>query len=227
MFWRDEAQMPVYTHTLIPDKVDFAPEPEQVRAFLDGLMKLGAAPSKATIMVAKLSGESRSFVNPFTGKSESFASRKGTKVKDSSGIPKALVGLSDFDVTITGKSPTKVAPFEFDFKGTYDFIVRCCLRPEVVSTSDWHDEVPIKQKVAFFGKPCSEKDRKGIFIHPDTLKIIEVPKAGCARFWIEFEFGKMLFPKINKSLDLIEPAIVEVAKQQFGVNFIQGCRWCA
>jgi hypothetical protein len=117
--------------------------------------------------------------------------------------------------------------FEFAFKGTYDFLVHCCLRPEVVSTSDWHDEIPIRRKVEFFGKPCNPKDRLGVYHNPNTLEVIEVPDAGCARFWIEFEYGKMLFPPIEDRLDLIEATIVAVAKCAFGINFVQGCHWGA
>jgi hypothetical protein len=36
--------MPEYTHTLIPDRVNFAPDPKQVGSFLTSLMTLGAAP---------------------------------------------------------------------------------------------------------------------------------------------------------------------------------------
>src|SRR5207245_383105 len=105
--------------------------------------------------------------------------------------------------------------------------VHCCLRQEVVSTSEWHNEVPVKRQVEFFSRPCSSKNRLGIFHSPKTLKVIEVPKAGCARFWIEFEYGKMLFPRIEDSLDLIEPRIVQAAQSDFEIKFVQGCHWCA
>jgi hypothetical protein len=218
--------MPEYTHTLIPDRVDFVPETRQVSAFLDDLASIGAAPLKPEITVAKLSREVRSYVNPFTRKTESFPMRKAVKVKDAFGLSKALKGLDDYNVTVSGKGPPKVPAFAFDFTGKYDFMVRCCLRPEVVSTSDWHDEVPIKRTVQFFGQPCSATDRLGVFHNPNTLELVEVPNAGCARFWLEFEFGNMLFPAIEGSLDLIEPSIVQSAETRFRVKFIQGCHWC-
>ena len=65
--------MPEYTHTLIPDRVDFAPDPKQVGAFLASLVSMGAAPLKPTITISKLSGGGRSFANPFTGKTETYA----------------------------------------------------------------------------------------------------------------------------------------------------------
>ncbi len=219
--------MPEYTHTLIPDRVDFVPDPRQVGAFLNSLVSLGAAPLKPTVAAAKLSGVVRTFTNPFTGKTDSFPMRKAETLKDLSAVPGALKQVDDYNVTLTGKGPPKVPAFVFDFQGKYDFLVHCCLRAEVVSTSDWHDDVPIKRKVDFFGQPCSSKDRLGIYHNPNTLEVIEVRKAGCARFWIEFEYGKMLFPRIEDRLDLMEPRIVEVAEKDFGINFVQGCHWCA
>jgi hypothetical protein len=215
-----------YSHTLIPDRVDFVPEPQQVGAFLSSLSALGAAPLKPVITIAQATGL-QTINNPFTGQTETRVTRKAKKLKDLAAVSGAIQNLDDYIVSIAGQGPPKLPAFKFDFKGNYEFFVHCSLRAEVVSTSDWHDDIPIKKKVEFFGKPCSPKDRTGIFHNPQTLEIIKVPKAGCARFWIEFEFGKWLFPSINDRLDLIEPKIVALAKKEFGVNFVQGCRWGA
>lgn len=180
-----------------------------------------------TVRMAKLSGEVQTFKNPFTGKTDSFPVRQGKKLKDVDAVPGALKGLDDFDTTLSGKGPPELPAFVFDFKGQYDFLIHCSLRAEVVSTSDWHDEVPIKRKVKSFGQPCSSRDRLGICHNPNTLAVIEVPKAGCARFRIEFEYGKMLFPPIVDRLDLIEPKIVAAAEKEFAIKFVQGCHWCA
>jgi hypothetical protein len=219
--------MPEYSHTLIPDHEDFVPDSRRIGTFLSSLVSIGAAPLKPTISVSKLTGEVRVFTNPLSGKTDSITMRKANNLKNLAAVPAALKELDDYNVTLVGKGPPKLPAFTFDFKGTYDFLVHCCRRPEVVSTSDWHDEVPVKRKVVFFDRPCSPNDRLGIYHNPNTLEVIEVPKAGCARFWIEFEYGKMLFPPIVDRLDLIDPAIVEVAEMDFGIKFVQGCRWCA
>ena len=138
-----------------------------------------------------------------------------------------MTGLDDFYVTVAGKGPHKLRAFVFVHKAGYDFLVQCCLRAKVVSTSDCHDEVPIERKVEFFGRACGSKNRLGIFHNPNTLEVIEVPEAGCARFWIEFEYGKMLFPPIEDSLELIESSIIHAAEKEFENRFVQGCRWCA
>ncbi len=219
--------MPEYTHTLVPKPANFVPDGAQVAAFLSSLVSSGASPVEPVIAVSKLTGEVQTFPNPFTGKTDSFALRKQKKVKDFAAVAKAIQEIEDYDVVVMGQGPPELPAFLFDFKGPYDFTVRCCLRAEVVSTSDWHDEAPTQHEVEFFGRPCGPKQRLGIFHNPDTLEVIEVPNAGCARFWIEFEFGKMLFPRIEDHLDLIEPRIVEVAETAFGIKFVQGCHWCA
>lgn len=221
------APMPEYTHTLIPERADYAPTPNQVAAFLTALSQRGAAPVKSTLAVSRLSGESYSCLNPFTGQSESWARRQQVAVGPIGAIPSAVAGLDDFIVIMSGKGPPQVRPLEFDFGGQYAFIVYCHLRPRTVSTSDWHDVSPVKRNVPFFGEPCSSGSTQGVFCHPSTLEPIEVPMAGCARFWIEFEFGKGLFPHIGNSLSLLNPLVVGMAVESFGVSFVQGCHWGA
>ncbi|MDB5339703.1 MAG: hypothetical protein JWN70_5322 [Planctomycetaceae bacterium] len=218
--------MPEYSHTLIPGRVDFVPEPKQVGSFLSSLATIGAAPLKPAFVVSMPSGKVRTFKNPISGIMQTFAGRESEELDDLTAVAGALKRLEDYDVSVAGKGPPKLKAFTFDFKGKYDFFVRCCLRPEVVSMSDWHDEVPIERKVESFGQQCSPKDRLGIYLNPNTLEVIEVPNAGCARFWIEFEYGN-LFPSIKDRLDLIEPAIAEVAEKEFAIKFVQGCHWGA
>jgi hypothetical protein len=219
--------MPEYTHTLIPARATYVPNPAQVGEFVVALTALGAAPIKPTISVAILSGQVRQYKNPFTGQMTSQATRKAKKVKDIAALPSALEGLDDYDVALAGKGPPRLPAMVFDSNDEYEFSVNLCLREHVISTSDWHDEVPIDRKVEMFGTPCDARNRLGIFHYPSTLEVIKVPNAGCARFWIEFEYGQALFPTIDDHLDLIEPKIIAAAEKALGVKFSQGCRWCA
>src|SRR5262249_36639808 len=152
------------------------PDPKHVSSFLASRVSIDAAPLKPAITVSKqLPGQVWTFTNPFTLKTESRPKYKAVKVKKLADVPRALDRLDDYAVRLEGKGPPKVPAFQFDFEGRYDFAVFCFLRPEVVSTSDWHDEVPINRKVEFFGRPCSPKDRLGIFHNPNTGEVIEVP----------------------------------------------------
>jgi len=211
-----------YSHLLISEGADFAPLPPQIAAFLDGLVTLNSAPLKPAIRVAKLSGKFRTGSNPLTGEKLSIPVRDFVSLESISNIPERLVGLDDYSVEVSGQGPAKLPPFALysttdpeacEFKGTYSYEVRCHLRAEVVSTCE---EPP-------FGTPCLSERRNGTFRHPNTGAIIEVPSAACARFWIEFQFGKWLLPKIDRSLNLLEPSILANASERFEARFAQGC----
>jgi hypothetical protein len=215
-----------YAHTLISDDLDFIPQPQQVAAFFDGLAKLGAAPSQPKLRVMKPSGEFRSGSNPLTGETIKIPGHTHISLGETSDIAEAIKGLAHYNVMMSGEGPPKLPALKFDYEGTYNFEVSCHLRAELVSTSSCHGEVPIDRKVPFFDTPCSSADRLGVFQHADTDKVIEVLNAGCSRFWIQFEYGKWLFPEMNDSLDLIQPSIAAKARECFGTTFVQGCHWC-
>lgn len=239
----------IYGHTLVPGHVDFAPRPQQVAAFLDGLVKLGAAPLRATLRIGKPGF--RTGFNALTGETLTIPARRYTAVGADADLSAALVGLDDYNVQLSGEGPPGLPPFAlwlhdvqprtgkgrlesqdddcrmipFDSEKTYGFTLECCLRAEVVSTSDRHEVAPPGHQMPAFCQPDRSHNRIGIFHHPCTNKIIEVPGAGCARFWIQFEFGKWLFPNIEDSLNLVDPSIVELAKTSLGTDFLQGCYW--
>jgi hypothetical protein len=211
-----------YRHLLIPECADFAPLPPQIVAFLDGLVRLDGAPLNPTIRVAKLSGKFRTGSDPLTGEKLSIPMRDFVLLSHIFDIGEQLAGLDDYSVEISGQGPAKVPPFALyttkdsetrEFKETYSYEVRCCLRAGVVSTC----ANPV------FGTPGLSEKRTGAFRHPNNGAIIEVPNAACARFWIEFQFGKWLTPKIDRSLNLLAPSILANALECFGTGFAQGC----
>jgi|SRR5579862_2572354 len=238
----------IYGRTLVPELIDFAPRPQQVAAFLDGLVKLGGAPLRATLRIGKPG--LRAGFNALTGETLAISAHRYTTVGTDADLSAALVGLDDYNVQISGEGPPSLPPFPlwqdvqpptgekglesqddecrmiaFDSEKTYGFMVQCCLRAEVVSTSDRHEVAPLGRQMPAFGQPDKSRNRIGVFHHPCTNRIIEVPGAGCARFWIQFEFGKWLFPKIEDSLNLLDPSIVKLAKTSLGTDFLQGCYW--
>jgi hypothetical protein len=218
--------MAEYTHTLIPKTIGYFPLPQQVVAFFDKLDEVGAIPREPQLIAVTDSDKVHVFRHPSGYTLERFIS-KPIKVKSLDKLAKALQGLDNFRVGLDGLGPTETSPLTFDFDDDYYYGVRCLLRPIVVSMSDWHDEAAAGRTVPSFGNACDPKQRTGYFVHPNSLKILKVPEAGSARFWIEFEFGKFLFPKIGKSLNLIDKRVLKTAEEAFDVKFTQGCRWCA
>jgi hypothetical protein len=211
-----------YTHLLTPEGTDFAPQSQQVVAFLDDLSRLGGTPLEPTFKLGNRPGilAGRNFV---TGETISIPTRPLIALSGIAEVGTELAGLNDYDLVMEGQGPPTLPPFrlyeataeEKEFMGRYAYWIRCCLRKEPVSTS----------YSAPFGKLCRARSRTGIFHHPTTGAIIETPDAACASFWIEFHFGKFLLPRIGNHLTLIEPSILKKASQYFGQPFAQGCLW--
>ena len=66
----------IHVHTLISQDAQFCPMPDQVRRFVDGLSRLGAAPPNAELKVVKPSGGVRSFTDPLTGEIRTIPDRE-------------------------------------------------------------------------------------------------------------------------------------------------------
>ncbi len=216
-----------YLHTLISSDPDFSPTPEQVAQFLKGLSALGAAPLNPTLLVLKHSGRFRSFKNPVTGESKSIPAYDRVVLQSNSEVASAIGLAQQYFVSLDGQGPPNIPPFPlYDLEGSaftedYGLIVRCCLRPEPVSMSDLGDQRTVSERPRF-GEVCAPHNTTGLFSHPVTNQVIEVPNAGCARFWVEFEFGKWLLPKIENSLEILDPTIARLATGTLGVTFVQG-----
>ncbi len=76
-----------------------------------------------------------------------------------------------------------------------------------------------------FGEDCSANERRGLFVHPET-GAIWIQDAGCATFWIEFNFGNWVFPRLkNNSVNILEDSVVNLARKTFDCDFVQACNW--
>lgn len=211
-----------YTHLLIPDRMDFVPRPEQVAAFLIALESVGGAPIRGALRVGKLSGKVRVGSDSLTGERISIPGRDFVPLAAFPELPMHLGDLDDYDVVLSGEGPPTLPPFalytiensqQIEYREAYGYDVLCRLRRDAVSTCD----------VPPFGSPCQSAGQPGIFHNPVSGARLEVPNAACARFWIEFEFGKWLVPRISTNLDLLQPAILRNALSSFGTGFAQGC----
>lgn len=204
-----------YVHTLIPRDAQFAPDPRQVTRFLDSLTTLRAVPRDARLTVMKPSRRVRWYTDPLTGEKKSFPAYDPASLQATSDVHAVINPLREYSVALDGQGPPETAPFPLYADGglftkNYGFVIRLCLRPEPVLMSDPH------------GDSCVEPDRNAIFHHPVSGKVIEVAGVGYARFWVEFEFGKWLLPRINESSEILNSAIVMAAKESFGVAVVQG-----
>lgn len=168
--------------------------------------------------------------NPLTGEMVFVPQRYYTVLSDLGALPLQVEGLDQYEFEVSGIGPPKLSLFEFNlgrvpFESPFEFRWRCCLRREIVSTSDYHGDQPGGRESLAFDQPVDKIRHTGYFSNPETLETITVPSAGCARFRVEFALGKGLFPKIREGLDLLNPLVLAEANRIFGVSFAQGCWW--
>jgi hypothetical protein len=233
-----------YWHMLISEDDDFAPDGQQVVAFLHGLDELCSAPQQATLRLGTLSGEVWTGLSPQTRKEISFPRRKFSQLESIADITDQVSGVEDFIVLWSGSGPPKNPLFplfvatdlekalvdekagaQYEFKQPYAYQITCCVRPRPVALSDPHEVAPVNVEIPPFNVPCEAANRTGYFCNPCADTLVEVPNAGRARFWVEFEFGNWLFPLIRKNLDLLPAPVLECAHKAFATRFVQGCHW--
>jgi hypothetical protein len=215
-----------YTHTLIPASAEFSPPRERVQTFLAAMVARGVVGGEPAFVLRAPSGRTREVRNPFSGAIEVYPISDHTELADLTRVAAAIEKLKDYRVEVLGVGRPRNPPVPLEFDGPYHIGVGCIVSSELCSMSDLHKESGGTQKACFFGRPCGEFLKTGYFSNPSTLEIVEVPGAGCARFWVEFSLGKLLFPRFDSGgLECLDPAIVREAERLFGVRFLQGCHW--
>lgn len=231
--------MEQYIHTLISVDSEFVPNPVQVANFLEALVSQykfswfsDAQQVRSDLIVAKPSNRLRWMTNSMTGEKIPIPVWDRLNVQTFEDIPALIEGSDHYAVRQSGQWVGTGWPMvllktdRVPYEGNCICTINCELRPGRVSTSAWDVEAgPNRRNIPAFGSECGSGAGKGIFPNPWTKEVIEVDDAGCARFWIEFEFGKFLYPEITNSLEILHPVIVSGAEQCFRTKFAQGCRF--
>jgi hypothetical protein len=77
-----------------------------------------------------------------------------------------------------------------------------------------------------FDEDCSgDENAGGVFVHPECGPR-KLAQAGCARFWVEFATGKLVFPRLTgDNLELLPPDFVSLAQTAFETDFVQASHW--
>jgi hypothetical protein len=221
--------MEQYIHTLISVDSEFVPESAQVANFFSELVSqfkfspISGQRFLPGLVVAKPSGRLRWGTNSSTGEKIPIPEWDRLNIERFEDVPAFIEGCKHYSVAQSGQwagEDRPVALLKTDgvpYEENYICTVRCELRPEVISTSAWNVEAgPNTRNVPTLGSVCKDAVRIGIFPNPWTGGVIEAADAGCARFWIEFEFGKFIYPKVTDSLEVMSPAIVLGAEHMGG-----------
>jgi hypothetical protein len=217
--------MEQYLHLLIARPDDFVPEPHQIKAFFEKLFEHQVVPNVESISVSTQSDKIRTGKNPVTGETVYFPILNVKKLKDISELDYSTTGLSDLSFVVSGQGRPSMPPIAIDFAEPYSLTASCNVKSVPHSTSGAYNENGLISPFQF-NKPCPDPTPMGYFTDPTTNATVEVSDAGRARFWVEFELGKWLFPTVhNGDLEILNPTIVVWAERDFGIKFAQGCRY--
>jgi hypothetical protein len=223
-----------YCHLLIPTAPHFVPSPEQVTKYLEEIINLGVvrdSPTISFVAYKRVTPIIRQLRNPFSGEPVIFRGlprkpERNLKLDSIRQFPAIAADIHDYSIDVYNHMIPKVAPLTIDFGEKYHLSVSCQRRSQLVSTSDLHSEAGSSRQAIPFDDDCDDSNNLGLYSHPQTQELIQVPGAGCAQFWIQFQLGKFLFPKIeNGDLQVLNPRLVDLAENCFGVEFAQGCVW--
>lgn len=227
-----------YMHTLIAANSRFFPQADQIERFFELLTTdyyfriISGEPFQPGLRIIKPSGRFRTVTDQFTGETWSIPGFDRVNVDTVSDVRRTIEGLEHYSVLASGEWPSECHPMRLlttdasPFDGSYLCEASCQIRPKPVSKSCWNEiAYPNVHAVPHFAECCEMESATGIFSHPWTGKLIEVPNAGCARFWIEFEFGKFLLPQMTDSLNLLNPPTVSAIEECFETGFVQGWRF--
>lgn len=215
-----------YAHTLIARPIDFTPSSQQLHDCVAELIEIIPLLGPLEFDLRTVSGY-RDVVNPFTGQSAKYPNveHRNLTLAELAG---AAHNLPDFEVAFgkNVRSQVTLLPMPKDTPQQYWLGVKIVVSSEVRSMSDTYNgfEPPLIQ-MPQFGAVSARHSPIGYFSNLHNGSIVEVEDAGSARFWIEFELGKFLFPPFDCSLELLNPNVVAMIERVFGVSFVQGCHW--
>jgi hypothetical protein len=233
-----------YTHYLIPVPSDVAPSPDQVTHFLGQMITDShvALPVSISLIAIAKAKKKRQGVNPFTRQVEQAATRRPRKPQTLSRIDELLnyvAELDEYDVSVNSNGMPPNEPLAIGFiadngswermREPYELEIRFRVRSTTVGLSKIStDQPPGSSSVPadfMFDEDCSTDEVDGVFWHPEAGEI-RVPNAGCAMFWVEFNFGRWVHPNApDGSVDLLDEAIVKASRRHFGIDFVQACNW--
>src|SRR5262245_57613005 len=173
-----------YTHVLIPRRADYKAAPGQVADFFAALVELGVTPLdsgyRITTHTEQANWAEQHRVGQDTATGETLVLERWiADVRTIADIPSHLRALDEYDIAVTGLETPKLQVLRLDPQfndARYAVDVACCLRPEAVSTSDFHNRERVSFRDFFYwrwwlpparwGEPCRAFDGTGIFTNP-------------------------------------------------------------
>jgi hypothetical protein len=238
-----------YTHLLIPLSAEYRPDAGAIAKFVQEIIDqsyIAPGPKIAFAKVVKGTPGVRQVPNPFNGKTLSLKmpSRRVDRPQQLADLTQ-ITGLAtdqpEYDVWVECVGVPRNPPLDIGhvengaWKKTndpYHLEIRCRVRARIVRLYSLRSEEALHGPPAsatfepiFTDEDCDLDEHDGLFVHPE-IGAIRIPNAGCGTFWIEFNYGKFVFPRVkDKGVNLLEESIVNLATATFGTDFVQACSW--
>jgi hypothetical protein len=205
----------------------FTPNLEQLTQFFVSLKTIGGLPEHASFKVVAHTGRTRLWgTNAKTGEEYFGPELKISRFVELKDAVQCALEEQNFDLAAEAKGPARIEPFElYDADNyasrlpgppcskSYTLSVRCKQRDKV--THVLHSVFDRKSDV-MLGEPA-------VFENPWNHEPIQTSALSGARFWIELGVGDYLMPMVRGTLDILDPRLVTVANDVFGIKFDQGC----
>jgi hypothetical protein len=237
-----------YTHLLIARPPFYRPTAKAVAEFVREMTcggHVGATHRIWLSRVIKRPRRLRAVHNVCTGETVEILcpSRRcepPTELADVERISAEVTNQAEYDIVISSDDRPIAPPLTVGYVENgiwnpmveaYHLEVRCRVRAHAVQLSrlDSEDDVTRPADLAnvrsLFDEDCSDDARDGLFVHPE-LGVLAIPYAGCAMFWIEFNYAKFSFPKATgHGVNIPTNTVVSLAQETFGTGFVQACNW--
>jgi hypothetical protein len=236
-----------YKHFLIPLAPTYRPKPDAIAKFGQGIIENGNVAVGFTISFSRITRGLRAITarNPATGKTMSIRGptrrpEKAEALAGTSQIIESGLGQPEYDVSISAEGipanpPLTIGSIEKDtwepWVNAYHLEIRCRVRSNIVRLFHLENEEDLNAPADLakyrprFDEDCSVAERDGLFALPEA-GAIRIPNAGCGTFWIEFNYGKFLFPLLrDNQVNVLNDSTVAIAREAFGCDFVQACDW--
>ncbi len=224
-----------YIQMLIPADAEFVPEATRIASYFDMLVDVWGYEFDRNnehlhfLRVYKLPSKDEVAEAIKASNGRMFPPVKKINLQEASAISGVIANLPRCVIAASGHWQPSQSPIKVPREAWPDFSpnlyggVSCDLRPEPVSTSNSWEENGIAS-MPDFGDPAVPGQTTGVFTHPVSRRNVVLPLAGCARFWVGFDFGEWIAGLVPEDFDLLEPALIEATEKHFGVRMVQAGR---
>jgi hypothetical protein len=245
-----------YEHLLVPVSPEYRPDPDRVASFLQGIVRGGHIADDWRISFAKVvknDAPGRQIHNAMTNETIQLParSRKIERPITATSFSEFLAladGEAEYDVMVAAEGLPRHPPCDVGYidgkswrviDRPHALEICCRVRRRVVRLYSLESPDDLRRPLDFskvqfrFDEDCDAKEeRDGLFVHPEAGPLC-ISHAGSGTFWIEFRYGKWLFPRLTGNpteiketgIRILNQSTIDLAQKAFETDFVEACNW--